>query len=75
MKKKFSSFCKWMVLNWICFAGDLLIENFFKTVNASIESTTPVYSPVIDNVLIKLVNITLSRAVMTLAGTLEVQVT
>nr|XP_026488707.1 vacuolar protein sorting-associated protein 13A-like isoform X1 [Vanessa tameamea] len=58
-----------LVLN----TGDLLIENFFKTINASIESSTPTYSPVIDNVLIKLVNITLSRAVMTLAGTLEVQ--
>ncbi|XP_034828930.1 intermembrane lipid transfer protein VPS13A-like isoform X1 [Maniola hyperantus] len=53
--------------------GDLLIENFFKTVNASIEATNPILSPVIDNVLIKHVNITLSRAVMTLAGTLEVQ--
>lgn len=51
-----------------------MIENFFKTVNTSIEATTPVVSPVIDNVLIKHVNITLSRAVMTLAGTLEVQV-
>lgn len=29
---------------------------------------------IIDNILIKLVNITFSRAVMTLAGTLEVQV-
>ncbi|CAG9562322.1 unnamed protein product [Danaus chrysippus] len=53
--------------------GDLLIENFFKSVNASLEANTPIQSPVIDNVLIKLVNITLSRAVMTLAGTLEVQ--
>ncbi|CAH0720243.1 unnamed protein product, partial [Brenthis ino] len=53
--------------------GDLLIENFFKYVNASVEASTPVNTPVIDNVLIKLVNITLSRAVMTLAGTLEVQ--
>lgn len=51
-----------------------MIENFFKTVNASVDANTPVVSPVIDNVLIKHVNITLSRAVMTLAGTLEVQV-
>ncbi|XP_072932453.1 intermembrane lipid transfer protein VPS13A-like [Epargyreus clarus] len=53
--------------------GDLLIENFFKPVHVSQEVSSPVQSPVIDNVLIKLVNITLSRAVMTLAGTLEVQ--
>ncbi|XP_068633837.1 intermembrane lipid transfer protein VPS13A-like [Battus philenor] len=53
--------------------GDLLIENFFKPLNVSQEATSPVVNPIIDNVLIKLENITLSRAVMTLAGTLEVQ--
>ncbi|XP_047508917.1 vacuolar protein sorting-associated protein 13A-like isoform X2 [Pieris napi] len=53
--------------------GDLMIENFFKTVNISQEASSPIQSPVIDNVLFKLDNITLSRAVMTLAGTLEVQ--
>ncbi|XP_045499068.1 vacuolar protein sorting-associated protein 13A-like [Colias croceus] len=53
--------------------GDLMIENFFKTVNISQEANSPIQSPVIDNVLFKLDNITLSRAVMTLAGTLEVQ--
>ncbi|XP_041980096.1 vacuolar protein sorting-associated protein 13A-like isoform X3 [Aricia agestis] len=58
-----------LVLN----TGDLLVENFFKTVNTSIEAAAPIASPVVDNILVKLVNITLSRAVMTLAGTLEVQ--
>lgn len=54
--------------------GDLLIENFFKEMSNNQTSTSPIQNPVIDNVLIKLVNVTLSRAVMTLAGTLEVQV-
>ncbi|XP_059052964.1 intermembrane lipid transfer protein VPS13A-like [Achroia grisella] len=53
--------------------GDLLIENFFKQANASQEATSPMQNPIIDNILMKLVNITLSRAVMTLAGTLEMQ--
>ncbi|XP_026749061.2 intermembrane lipid transfer protein VPS13A-like isoform X2 [Galleria mellonella] len=53
--------------------GDLLIENFFKQTNASQEATSPMQNPIIDNILIKLVNITFSRAVMTLAGTLEMQ--
>ncbi|KAH9636273.1 hypothetical protein HF086_009469 [Spodoptera exigua] len=53
--------------------GDLLIENFFKQLNTGNEPTSPIQNAVIDNILIKLVNITFSRAVMTLAGTLEVQ--
>ncbi|VVC88042.1 unnamed protein product, partial [Leptidea sinapis] len=53
--------------------GDLLVENFFKTVNMSLDASSSIPSPVIDNVLFKLDNVTLSRAVMTLAGTLEVQ--
>ncbi|XP_028168075.1 vacuolar protein sorting-associated protein 13C-like [Ostrinia furnacalis] len=53
--------------------GDLSIENFFKLVNPGQDASSPVQSPIIDNILIKLVNVTLSRAVMTLAGTLEVQ--
>nr|XP_049703427.1 intermembrane lipid transfer protein VPS13A isoform X1 [Helicoverpa armigera] len=53
--------------------GDLLIENFFKQLNTGQESASPVQQAIIDNILIKLVNITFSRAVMTLAGTLEVQ--
>ncbi|CAH2046773.1 unnamed protein product, partial [Iphiclides podalirius] len=53
--------------------GDLLIENFFKPINISQEASSPVANPIIDNILIKLQNVTLSRAVMTLAGTLEVQ--
>ncbi|CAK1541918.1 unnamed protein product [Leptosia nina] len=53
--------------------GDLMIENFFKPVKTSLDATSPIQSPIIDNVLFKLDNITLTRAVMTLAGTLEVQ--
>ncbi|XP_060801512.1 intermembrane lipid transfer protein Vps13 isoform X2 [Amyelois transitella] len=53
--------------------GDLLVENFFKQANLHQEATSPNQNPIIDNILIKLVNITFSRAVMTLAGTLEVQ--
>ncbi|KAJ2950876.1 hypothetical protein O0L34_g5236 [Tuta absoluta] len=53
--------------------GDLLIENFFKQLPAAQDPSSPIQQPVIDNVLIKLVNVTVSRAVMTLAGTLEVQ--
>ncbi|KAG6453907.1 hypothetical protein O3G_MSEX008410 [Manduca sexta] len=53
--------------------GDLQMENFFKQMNTNQEVTSPIQSPVIDNILIKLSNITFSRAVMTLAGTLEVQ--
>lgn len=54
--------------------GDLLIENFFKQLNRGNDVSSPIQDPVIDNILIKLVNITFCRAVMTLAGTLEVQV-
>ncbi|KAJ0183073.1 hypothetical protein K1T71_001049 [Dendrolimus kikuchii] len=53
--------------------GDLLIENFFKQLNRGNDVSSPMQNPVIDNILIKLVNITFCRAVMTLAGTLEVQ--
>ncbi|CAH0753058.1 unnamed protein product [Diatraea saccharalis] len=53
--------------------GDLTIENFFKQVNTGQDVSSPGQAPVIDNILVKLVNVTLSRAVMTLAGTLEVQ--
>ncbi|GBP39683.1 Vacuolar protein sorting-associated protein 13A [Eumeta japonica] len=54
-------------------AGDLLVENFFKELNAGSEAHSPAQAPVLDNVLVKLSNVTISRAVMTLAGTLEVQ--
>lgn len=54
--------------------GDLLIENFFKELSSTRnENASPNQNPVIDNILIKLNNVMLSRAVMTLAGTLEVQ--
>lgn len=63
-----------LIKRYVCtYTGDLLIENFFKQINPH-ETSSPIQSPVIDNILVKLVNITLSRAVMTLAGTLEVQV-
>lgn len=54
--------------------GDLLIENFFKQLSSSHEASSPMQSPIIDNILVKLQDITFARAVMTLAGTLEVQV-
>lgn len=63
-----------LVLFFCLFLGDLLIENFFKELKRHNRDASPTPSPVVDNVLVKLVNITLSRAVMTLAGTLEVQV-
>ncbi|CAB3254271.1 unnamed protein product [Arctia plantaginis] len=53
--------------------GDLSIENFFKQLTTSQEVTSPFKNPIIDNILIKLRELTFSRAVMTLAGTLEVQ--
>ncbi|XP_026736347.1 vacuolar protein sorting-associated protein 13A-like [Trichoplusia ni] len=53
--------------------GDLLIENFFKHLMTCQEWSGDMQNTIIDNILIKLVNITFSRAVMTLAGTLEVQ--
>ncbi|XP_014251025.1 vacuolar protein sorting-associated protein 13A-like isoform X2 [Cimex lectularius] len=49
--------------------GDLSVENFFKE-KVTAEGTA---TPIIDNILIKLDNIHLSRAIMTLAGTLEAQ--
>lgn len=59
--------------------GDLTVENFFKDItqqmlNKSNVSMNQIHNPVIDNLLIKLDSVTLSRAVMTLAGSLEVQV-
>ncbi|XP_062531261.1 intermembrane lipid transfer protein VPS13A isoform X2 [Bombyx mori] len=53
--------------------GDLQIENFFKKMKTVQDASSPMQQPVIDNILMKLVNVTISRAVMTLAGTLEVQ--
>ncbi|KOB66510.1 putative vacuolar protein sorting-associated protein, partial [Operophtera brumata] len=54
--------------------GDLLIENFFKH-SSSHDASSPLQTPIIDNILVKLQDITFARAVMTLAGTLEVQPT
>ncbi|KAK7790642.1 hypothetical protein R5R35_006536 [Gryllus longicercus] len=59
--------------------GDLSVENFFKEVTASqinqSAASTPGSgdTPVIDNVLVRLEALQLSRAVMTLAGSLEIQ--
>ncbi|KAG7298889.1 hypothetical protein JYU34_017346 [Plutella xylostella] len=50
--------------------GDLQIENFFKRVKTT---GSPSSAPVVDNILVKWTEITLSRAIMTLAGTLELQ--
>ncbi|CAH1390229.1 unnamed protein product [Nezara viridula] len=50
--------------------GDLSVENFFKEKSSPVEN---VPAPVIDNILIRLENIQICRAVMTLAGSLEIQ--
>lgn len=55
------------------------MENFFKEISQSVINSNANGSPknktpVIDNMLVKLDSVTLSRAVMTLAGSLEVQV-
>ena len=54
--------------------GDLTVENFFKEVTSSEPGQQPhVHVHVIDNVLVRLDAVQLSRAVMTLAGALHVQ--
>ncbi|BET01399.1 Vacuolar protein sorting-associated protein [Nesidiocoris tenuis] len=50
--------------------GDLVVENFFKEDTSHNEGTA---TPIIDNILIRLEDIQLCRAIMTLAGHLEVQ--
>ena len=57
------------------FLGDLSVENFFKEVALSSGCTGEnTFVPIIDNILVRLEAVQLSRAVMTLAGSLEVQV-
>lgn len=64
------------------FVGDLTVENFFKEVTHShllyvvsgSSSCVPSEVPVVDNVLVRLESVQVSRAVMTLAGSLEIQV-
>jgi hypothetical protein len=64
------------------FVGDLSVENFFKEVTHShlpyvvsgSSSSVPSEVPVVDNVLVRLESVQVSRAVMTLAGSLEIQV-
>ncbi|XP_075226529.1 intermembrane lipid transfer protein VPS13A-like [Lycorma delicatula] len=52
--------------------GDLSVENFFKEVSSTLPSDSgPV--PVIDNILVRFEQMQLCRALMTLAGSLEVQ--
>lgn len=51
--------------------GDLSVENFFKEVSASAFDTTV---PVVDNILVNLDSLQLCCAVMTLAGSLHIQV-
>nr|CAD7393578.1 unnamed protein product [Timema cristinae] len=59
--------------------GDLSVENFFKEVSSvhvshSNSGSSPASDvPVIDNILIRLEFVQMSRAVMTLAGSLEIQ--
>ncbi|XP_068086254.1 intermembrane lipid transfer protein VPS13A [Anabrus simplex] len=57
--------------------GDLSVENFFKEVSPSqvMSGGTPGPNdtPVIDNILVRLESVQVSRAVMTLAGSLEIQ--
>jgi len=57
------------------------VENFFKEMKAPCHSPNGPSNenditahPVIDNILVKLDNVLMSRAVMTLAGSLQVQV-
>lgn len=58
------------------------MENFFKellstnTIHSNVEcATSPTAAvPVIDNILVRLEAVQMSRAVMTLAGSLEIQV-
>jgi hypothetical protein len=60
----------------------LSVENFFKEmtnlhfpqVNSGSSSSVTGEVPVVDNVLVRLESIQVSRAVMTLAGSLEIQV-
>lgn len=56
-------------------AGDLTVENFFKEVTAACPEAGPCQQQthVLDNVLVRLDAVQLSRAVMTLAGALHVQ--
>ncbi|GFG28735.1 hypothetical protein Cfor_06015 [Coptotermes formosanus] len=61
--------------------GDLIVENFFKEVThahlpyvvTGSSSCIPSEVPVVDNVLVRLESTQVSRAVMTLAGSLEIQ--
>ncbi|XP_044592317.1 vacuolar protein sorting-associated protein 13A-like isoform X2 [Cotesia glomerata] len=56
--------------------GILTIENFFKInekIRTTDESIRENYSSVLDNILIKFSSMTLSRAIMTLAGVLKIQ--
>lgn len=57
--------------------GVLNIENFFKKnekIRVTEESSRDNHSSILDNILIKFSSITLSRAIMTLAGVLKIQV-
>ncbi|XP_053597427.1 intermembrane lipid transfer protein VPS13A [Microplitis demolitor] len=56
--------------------GVLNIENFFKKnekIRVTEESSRDNHSSILDNILIKFSSITLSRAIMTLAGVLKIQ--
>ncbi|XP_047103973.1 vacuolar protein sorting-associated protein 13A-like [Schistocerca piceifrons] len=64
-------------------SGELTVENFFKELSSSstniastrsgLSPTSSTAVPVIDNILVRLQSAQVSRAVMTLAGSLEIQ--
>lgn len=77
--KYMSCFC---IFCHVEFLGDLSVENFFKEMthshfpyvtSGSSSSVAVSEVPVVDNVLVRLESVQVSRAVMTLAGCLEIQ--
>lgn len=67
------SYIFWRKLRLIFYvhAGDLTVENFFKELTSEEEGKTP---PLIDNALVKLDSIAISRAIVNFNGAIIVQV-
>lgn len=67
-----------LILLKYLFSGVLLVENFFKNTGQSVQSIKAIANDsnqlIIDNILVKLKSMTISRAIMTLTRDLEVQV-
>lgn len=67
-----------LILLFIYLTGVLSVENFFKNSGQSVQSIKATASDsnqlIIDNILVKLKSVTVSRAIMTLTRDLEVQV-